>query len=372
MPSVILPRPSDWHVHLRSGTMLSDVMPFADTFAQILVMPNLVPPLTTADMVLAYEDEVGAASNFFKPAINGHHANRALFTKFLTQRTSAGDIRYAVKSGVKAAKWYPNAGTTNASSGMNSPRDLRAGVLDAMEEFGMVLCIHGEFTKEFQPDPLRREYDFIKHLEWLADYHPRLKIVIEHVSDRRMAEYVLTLPPSVAMTVTAHHPFLTHADATTDPHCNCMPIAKSEEDRRYLAHLVLQAASEPKVIFGSDSAPHLVADKLAGKAGVWSHPTAIVVLWQHFVEYPFPSQEAREAAFNAFMAFNGADFYGERLTPQERGEIEIVEEDWQVPDEHAGIVPFMAGEVLPFRVDTMRWFGEPAGGAEYQDSCVLS
>ena len=368
MKSVILPCPSDWHVHLRDRTMLRDVMPFADAFAQILVMPNLVPPLTTAEMVLAYEDEVGAVSNVFKPALNGHHANRAYFTMFLTQRTSAGDIRNAAKHGVKAGKWYPNAGTTNASSGMNSPRDLRAGVLEAMDEVGMVLCLHGEVTKEFQPDPLQREYDFIKHLEWLVDYHPRLKIVVEHVSDHRMAECVLRLPRNVAMTVTAHHPFLTHVDATTDPHCNCMPIAKTEEDRRYLAHLILQSADQPKVIFGSDSAPHLVADKLAGKAGVWSHPTAVVVLWQHFVEHPFPSQEAREAAFNAFMAFNGSEFYGAVLSPEERGEIEIVEEEWRVPDEHAGIVPFMSGEVLPFRVDTMRWFGDPSYLAVYQES----
>jgi dihydroorotase len=45
---LVLRQPDDWHVHLRDGEMLKLVAPYtARQFARAIVMPNLVPPVTT-------------------------------------------------------------------------------------------------------------------------------------------------------------------------------------------------------------------------------------------------------------------------------------------------------------------------------------
>ena len=50
-------RPDDWHVHLRDGDMLEAVAPYtARQFARAIVMPNLVPPVTSVAAAEAYRD----------------------------------------------------------------------------------------------------------------------------------------------------------------------------------------------------------------------------------------------------------------------------------------------------------------------------
>ena len=41
-------RPDDWHIHLRDDDMLKTVVPYTSEFyGRAIVMPNLVPPVTT-------------------------------------------------------------------------------------------------------------------------------------------------------------------------------------------------------------------------------------------------------------------------------------------------------------------------------------
>src|SRR3546814_19594840 len=55
-------RPDDWHVHLRDGAMLGYVAQYnARQFARAIVMPNLSPPVTTAEAGRAYRDRINAA-----------------------------------------------------------------------------------------------------------------------------------------------------------------------------------------------------------------------------------------------------------------------------------------------------------------------
>src|ERR1700691_2770567 len=60
--SVTLIRPDDWHVHLRDGALLAAVLPFtARQFGRAIVMPNLVPPITTVAAARAYQARIRAA-----------------------------------------------------------------------------------------------------------------------------------------------------------------------------------------------------------------------------------------------------------------------------------------------------------------------
>ena len=363
---ITLPMPDDWHVHLRDGDMLEAVRPFTECqFRNFLPMPNLTPPLTDAVDVSLYREQI-AGSGYGQSVLAG----RIHPTLYLTSRTTPRVVE-EVAAYIRAAKYYPHGGTTNSGSGLSSPQDLDYNVLRTMEALGIVLCVHAELTPDVEPDDLKREFGFIPHLEWLVMNYPDLKIVVEHVSDHRMLQAVLDMPANVAATITAHHPFLTHEMAVRDSHCLCMPVAKTASDRDALAHIILGAHLWPgKIFFGSDSAPHAQVKKLGGAPafGAWTSPVAIPVLWNHF---DVMGDRHKWEAFVAFTCSNGAAFYGIE-SDRPRPQMTLVRERWQVPEvwpigrhdrtdasnPEQVLVPWKAGEVLDWRVDSMRWFGE--------------
>ncbi|MDH4292583.1 MAG: dihydroorotase, partial [Betaproteobacteria bacterium] len=62
MTPITITRPDDWHLHLRDGAAMRDVLPHtAARFARAIVMPNLRPPVTTTALALAYRDRIRAA-----------------------------------------------------------------------------------------------------------------------------------------------------------------------------------------------------------------------------------------------------------------------------------------------------------------------
>ena len=62
MQKITIPRPDDWHLHLRDGAMLEGVIGHsANHFARAIIMPNLVPPVVTGDQASAYRDRILAA-----------------------------------------------------------------------------------------------------------------------------------------------------------------------------------------------------------------------------------------------------------------------------------------------------------------------
>lgn len=362
---ITLPMPDDWHVHLRDSELFKTVAPFSGIqFYNNLLMPNLLPPLTIDELILDYAERALGQERTLRQT-------GTYVALYLTNRTTPTTVRLAYEAGARMAKYYPHSGTTHSSSWLYTPHDLDDGVLETMQELGMVLCVHGELTPDAEPDELKREYGFIPHLEWLVRSFPTLKIVVEHVSSQSMLWKVLDMPETVAATITAHHPFLTHWDAGRDPHCKCMPIAKHEEDRDRLAQVIRGASGfKKKFFFGSDSAPHPVNKKLGGAAGVWSSPVAIPVLWDHFTK----TGQLADAIDNfvAFMCTNGAEFYGVGPSLEQRPTITLKRERWQVPEvwpigDHSKVdssepeqvlVPWKAGEVLDWRVVGMEWFGE--------------
>uniref|UniRef100_UPI0025F81DEA amidohydrolase family protein n=1 Tax=uncultured Sphingomonas sp. TaxID=158754 RepID=UPI0025F81DEA len=174
-------RPDDWHVHLRDGAMLQLVAPYtARQFARAIIMPNLTPPVTTADAARAYRDRIMAAlpaGSDFTP----------LMTCYLTDGADPDAIAAAHAEGVfTACKLYPAHATTNSAHGVTDIFAL-APVLERMQAIGMPLLIHGEVTDK-DIDIFDREAVFIdRTLRRLVADFPALKIVMEHITTREAA-----------------------------------------------------------------------------------------------------------------------------------------------------------------------------------------
>jgi len=323
----------DLHCHFRRGDIMKSVVGFtARQFKRATVMPNTDPPILTADDIIAYWQSLQTIAPLLWP----------LMTIQINGDTTPNIVEMAKKHGAVAGKVYPQGVTTNSQNGV---LDFKAiyPALEKMQEIGMLLLLHGE-----SPDPeifcLDRETAFFKTVWDIAKDFPNLKIVLEHITTADAVLFVNSLPENIAATITAHHLVLTLDDVVGNlisPHNFCKPIAKRRQDRDALR----QAATSgwPKFFFGSDSAPHLKDKKECshGCAGVFSAPVALQLLTQVFEE-----QGALDKLEN-FVSKFGAEFYG---LPQSSETITLVKQDWKVPEECNGIVPFMAGQTLRWKV----------------------
>lgn len=340
--SITIIRPDDFHVHLRNastdppgsdGAILQNVAPYtAQVFGRALVMPNTLPPIRTAEEALGYERQVIEATQGydFKP----------LMTLKLLKSTKAQTILDAKAAGILAGKFYPEGATTNAhdTDGCPSPLLLQEA-LEAMEACGMILCLHGEVPKAFSMD---REALFLDRLVKLRTKYPKLRIVLEHITTKQAVACVRVLP-DVAATITAHHLELTLDDivgGNLNPHAFCKPIAKTPADRE--AVIAAALSGDPKFFFGSDTAPHLHKDKCShGCAGIFSAPCALEVLAHVFHSCGWLSR------LEDFVSRFGAMFYG---LPVNQGTVTLTKTSWEVPKELHGVVPYRAGETLPWKV----------------------
>lgn len=330
--TLTLARPLDMHLHVRDGAMLSLVAPYsAEQFAGAVIMPNLVPPVTSAQMLRDYRDRILAATGpDFLP----------LMTLFFQNYTEA-QLTEARDAGLFAIKLYPHGVTTNSESGIHSITTAEP-TLRLMEEMGLPLLVHGE-TTGFVMD---REQEFLGVYEWLARTFPRLRIVMEHITTAA-AVALLDRWENLHATVTPHHLVITLDDVAggfLQPHLFCKPIAKRPEDRDAL--LAAALAAHPKLMMGSDSAPHPVhAKECCGcAAGVFSAP----VLLPRLAEL-FENQGALDR-LQAFTSDNAVRIH--RLQPPDKS-VTLVREPWTVPARCGGepsVVPWEAGRELPWRL----------------------
>jgi dihydroorotase len=329
-------RPDDWHVHLRDGEMLKRVAPYtARQFARAIVMPNLVPPVTTVEAAAAYRERIlAAAGPGFTP----------LMTCYLTDRTGPDEVARGFADGVWiAAKLYPAGATTNSESGVADFRNIYPA-LGRMEEIGMTLCVHGEVTDP-EVDVFDREAVFIERILWrVATDFPELKIVLEHVTTADAVDFVSEAGPNVAATVTPQHLIINRNALFAGglrPHAYCLPVAKREKHR--LAVRKAAISGSPKFFLGTDSAPHAreAKESACGCAGIFNAAFALESYATVFDE------EDALGRFEAFASLNGPRFYG--LPPNE-ATITLRRADVQVPDEIHGVVPFHAGETLRWRL----------------------
>jgi dihydroorotase len=327
-------RPDDWHVHLRDGEMLRKVAPYtARQFARAIVMPNLVPPVTTPEAAAAYRERiVEAAGPGFTP----------LMTCYLTDDTKPAEIARGFDEGVwVAAKLYPAGATTNSGSGVTDIRSIYP-TLARMEKIGMVLCVHGELTDP-QVDVFDREAFFISRvLSRLIQDFPALKIVLEHITTQEAVDFV-QYSETVAATVTPHHLVINRNAIFAGglrPHAYCLPVAKREKHR--IAVRKAATSGAPNIFLGTDSAPHArhAKESGCGCAGIFNAPFALESYAAVF------DQEGALDRLEAFASINGPRFYGLPVN-EETVTLERAEAD--VPEEIHGVVPFQAGERLTWR-----------------------
>ncbi len=300
--TLTLPRPDDWHVHLRDGDVLAAVLPdTARHYARAIVMPNLKPPVTSAAAADAYRTRIRALlsdGDDFEP----------LMTCYLTDVTDAADLAAGTRDGIfTAAKLYPAGATTNSAAGVTDITRLD-GVFETMSALGLPLLIHGEVVDR-DVDVFDREAVFIERvLAPLRARHPALKIVFEHITTAEAAAYVSVADAHLlAATVTPHHLMLNRGamfEGGIRPHMYCLPIIKRETHRQALVKAV--CSGDAHYFLGTDSAPHVMHTKESdcGCAGIYNAPVALAAYAEVFA--------AHDAlpALEAFAARNGPAFYG--------------------------------------------------------------
>ena len=333
---LVIRRPDDLHVHLRDGAMLGAVANHtARQFARAIIMPNLMPPVTTVAAARAYRERIIAA-------VAPEHRFEPLMTAYLTDATDPGELARGHAEGVfTAAKLYPANATTNSAAGVSDTAKLRA-VFETMQRLGMPLLVHGEVT-DAAIDIFDREAVFIDRVlnRLVADF-PALKIVFEHITTAEAVEFVSAAGPQVAATITPHHLEYSRNAMFAGgirPHLYCLPVVKREHHRLALRRAA--TSGDPKFFLGTDSAPHLIEAKQSacGCAGVFNALFALESYAKVFDE------EAALSRLEGFASEHGARFYG---LPLNDGVVELRRSAVQVPE----TLPAAASELVPFHAGT--------------------
>ncbi len=340
--SITITRPDDWHLHLRDGAALASVLPHsARQFARAIVMPNLKPPVTTTALAAAYRDRIVAA-------LPAGMAFEPLMTLYLTDNTDPDEILRAKDSGfIHAVKLYPAGATTNSDFGVTDLRKCYK-VLEAMQEVGMPLLVHGEVTDQ-DIDLFDREAVFIERvMRPLRRDLPALPIVFEHITTRDAAQYVAEADGPIAATITAHHLLYNRNEifkGGINPHYYCLPVLKREEHR--LALVTAATSGDERFFLGTDSAPHAIGAKetACGCAGCYTALHAMEMYAEAF------EQAGALDQLEAFASFNGPAFYN---LPRNEGTITLTRESWTlpatVPMGDTQLVPLNGGQQINWKM----------------------
>ena len=329
MTRVLLHSPLDMHLHLREGAMLQTVTPLsAQAFAGAVIMPNLVPPVDNRERLERYRASIRAASD------------GALFEPYMTLFFKAYDepTLRSLKTHSIGIKLYPAGVTTHSQAGVQTIEDA-IPTLALMQELAIPLLVHGE-THGFVLD---REREFLAVYDCLATRFPRLTIIMEHITTREAVAF-LDRYPNVYATVTLHHLLYTLDDIAGGllrPHLFCKPVAKRPEDRDALLAAALSA--HPKLMFGSDSAPHPQSAKECSgcAAGVFTAPIALPRLVELFEQHHALDR------LQAFVSDNARRIYD--IQPPARV-VELAKTPWVVPERYGTVIPMHAGETLAWQV----------------------
>lgn len=339
--ALTITRPDDWHLHVRDGAAMRSVVPHsAAQMGRALVMPNLRPPVTTAEQAAQYRqrilDAVPAGMDF-----------QPLMSLYLTDNLAPEEIRRAKAAGVVALKLYPAGATTNSDAGVTDIRKTYK-TLEAMQREGLLLLVHGEVTDP-SIDIFDREKFFIdtQLIALRADF-PELKIVVEHMTTKDAAQYVAQADKYTAATITAHHLLYNRNAIFTGgirPHFYCLPVLKREEHR--VALVQAATSGSDKFFLGTDSAPHAshLKEHATGCAGCYTALSALELYAEAF------DHAGALDKLEAFASLNGPKFYG---LPPNPGKVTLRKEAWTLPETvpfgEAQLKPLRGGEALAWRL----------------------
>lgn len=343
MQTFTIPTPDDWHLHLRDEAMLATTVPAsAVVFNRAVIMPNLVPPVTTVEAAMAYRERI------LKQLPEGQ-TFQPMMALYLTAETTPELVaEAAANEHIIGFKLYPSGATTNSAAGVKSV-DALAPVLEAMQQHEVPLLVHGEVT-DADVDIFDREKVFIdRHLRPITEKFPQLRLVLEHITTADAVAFVEESSDYVAATMTPQHLLMNRNDLLVGgvrPHNYCLPILKRRSHQMELQRAAL--SGNPKFFLGTDSAPHTQDKKetACGCAGCYSAPAAIEL----YAEF-FDAHGALDKLADFASGF-GADFY---RMPRNTGELTLVKDQWQVPatvdTANGPMVPYWAGETLNWKVE---------------------
>lgn len=339
---ITIRQPDDWHLHVRDGDILNAVLPLTTAhFRRAIIMPNLATPITTVDQAIAYRDRI-------LNAVPSEHKFTPLMTCYLSKSVTPEILTQGFERSVfVAAKLYPAHATTNSSHGIENLNEAYP-LFETMQKIGMPLLIHGEVTDK-EIDIFDREAVFIERtLTKIRQDFPQLKIVLEHITTKEAAEFVLEADAYTAATITPQHLLFNRNDMLVGgikPHLYCLPILKRNIHQQALRKAI--ATGNRRIFLGTDSAPHLkhLKEHACGCAGSFNSLNALAVYAEVFEQ-----MDALDY-FEHFCSINGPEFYGMAVNEET---ITLEKQDDLQPQmiavgEHQ-IVPFMAGETLPWRV----------------------
>ncbi len=326
---VVINSPLDMHLHFREGKMAQTVIPHSSySFAGGVVMPNLVPAVNNLERLQGYIKEI--------KSIIGQDVFEPYMTLFF-QEYSYQELEQ-LKPYILGVKLYPAGVTTNSEAGVSALSKAETTVKH-LEELEIPLMVHGE-THGFVMD---REKLFLPIFEHLAQKFPKLKIIMEHITTAD-AVSLLDNYENLHATVTLHHLIITLDDLAGGllrPHLFCKPIAKRPEDREALVDAAINA--HPKLMFGSDSAPHPIDKKEACgcAAGIFTAPIALQALVELF------EQHQAIANLQAFISDNAQRIYN--ITPPKKS-VTLEPIVYKVPNLYGEVVPMFANRELPWSI----------------------
>lgn len=347
--SITIRRPDDWHLHVRQGDRMRSVVPFtARQFARAIIMPNTKPFILTVDDAARYRDEILAAVPSgvdFTP----------LMTLYLQTTTSPKTIRAAKKSGfIHGIKMYPQGATTNSEGGVVRIQDV-AEQLGVMEEVDMPLLVHGEVADP-ACDIFEREPAFYREaFEWVTGKFPKLRIVFEHITTEEAVHWISEASRTlrIGATITPQHLLVNRnylLSGGIKPHAYCLPILKTEFDRKALVYAA--TSGDPRFFLGTDSAPHpqhgeagTAKETACGCAGAYNAHAAV----ERYLEV-FDSVGKMDY-LQDFASHFGPKFYE---LPLNNGKVTFIREAWQAPPSYtfgdSTVVPFMQEVPLQWRM----------------------
>lgn len=342
MDKITITQPDDWHLHLRTGSILNTVVKHtARQFARAIVMPNLKQPVVSVAQALVYRQKILSclpAESAFQPYMS----------LYLTANTPIDEVKKVAESDqVLAFKLYPAGATTNSDNGVADLETVYP-VLAEMEKQGVPLQIHAEVTNA-EIDIFDREKIFIDtKLSAISKQFPALRIVVEHLTTRESVEFVQAASENIAATITPQHLLFNRNSLLAGgirPHFYCLPVLKREHHRQALIKAAI--SGNPKFFLGTDSAPHLtqLKENSCGCAGCFSAPAAMEFYTEVF------EKNAALDRLEGFSSFFGADFY--RL-PRNTTKISLQKNTWTIPEQYGEpnelITPLLAGEQLRWQV----------------------
>ncbi len=313
-----LPKWFDLHTHFRQGEAVGDYVRahVAMGCAGALAMPNTRPPVSRVSGD-ATEDSwsIEGYSEVLREAGAGVF-EELIVPLYITRGTTAEMIVEGARSGgLRACKYYPPHGTTNSEHGVPMAELVGGPVLKAMEEAGVILCIHGEQhglagAAYFDSGRNAESAFYGDAMPGLLEAHPRLRIVCEHITTKEAVAFVRGADGArVGATVTPQHLLYTVGDLIQGLkyHLYCLPVVKFDADREALRE-ALGVRGQRQFFAGTDSAPHSAKVTECGcAAGCFTGGCAPQL---YAMGFEAGGRALDVGAFEAFLCTNGPEFYG--------------------------------------------------------------